>query len=126
MGLLGGDYRSTFFGRDALQVASEQGYALMQHNHDVALLTADGKLVVLDARKHAWVYNFDRQKFSLNPLPLPPAEQIRETAAFFQTAYRLYYDERLFPASNSIDVAKPGESKSAVVPATYSEPPRDH
>ncbi len=123
MGLLGGDYRSTFFGRDALQVAPENGYALMQHNHDVALLTADGKLVVLDARHHAWVYDFDREKFALNPLPLPPADRVRETAAFYQTAYRLYYDERLFPASSSIEVAKPVEAKSAIVPTAYSELP---
>ena len=97
----------------------------MQHNHDVALLTADGKLVVLDARHQAWVYDFDRHKFALNPLPMPPADRVRETAAFYQTAYRLYYDERLFPASNSIAVAETGETKSAIVPTSFAEPTCD-
>lgn len=111
MGLLGGDYRSIFFGRDALHIPPEQGYALMQHNHDVALLTADNWLVVLDARRQSWVYNFDPQTFALKPEKLPSKERVQATAAFFQTAYRLYYDERLFPAT-----------ESAIVPVSHSVP----
>ena len=97
MGLLGGDYRSVFFGRDALNLPPEQGYALMQHNHDVALLTADNKLVVLDARRQAWVYDFDQSNFSLKAEKLPSPERLRTAISFFQTANRLYYDELQFP-----------------------------
>jgi len=97
MGLLGGDYRSVFFGRDVLSLPPEQGYALMQHNHDVALLTADDKLVVLDARRQAWVYDFDKTNFSLKAEKLPSPERLRSAVSFFQTANRLYYDEHQFP-----------------------------
>ena len=38
LGRLGGSYRSVFFGRDALELDPARGYALMQHNHDLALL----------------------------------------------------------------------------------------
>lgn len=123
MGLLGGDYRSIFFGRDALHLPPEQGYALMQHNHDVALLTADQRLVVLDARRQAWVYTFDPKTFALKPERLPPKERVQATAAFFQTAYRLYYDERLFPTLDSVSIADaPAGESSAIVPAVHAVP----
>jgi phosphoglycerol transferase MdoB-like AlkP superfamily enzyme len=123
MGLLGGDYRSTFFGRDALHLPPEQGYALMQHNHDVALLTADNRLMVLDARRQAWVYTLDPKTFALQPESLPPKERVQATAAFFQTAYRLYYDERLFPALDSASNANAPKSESSnIVPASYVTP----
>ena len=123
MGLLGGDYRSIFFGRDALHLPPEQGYALMQHNHDVALLTADNRLVVLDARRQAWVYTLDPKTFALKPESLPPKERVQATAAFFQTAYRLYYDERLFPTLDSASIADaPVSGSSAIVPASHAAP----
>ncbi len=107
MGLLGGDYRSVFFGRDALNLPSEQGYALMQHNHDVALLTADNKIVVLDARRQAWVYDFDKSNFTLKAEKLPPPERLRSAISFFQTANRLYYDERQFPGLPNVPSRSP-------------------
>ncbi len=123
MGLLGGDYRSIFFGRDALHLPPEQGYALMQHNHDVALLTADNRLVVLDARRQSWVYTLDPKTFALKPESLPPKERVQATAAFFQTAYRLYYDERLFPTLDSASIADaPAGESSAIVPAVHAVP----
>ena len=115
MGLLGGDYRSIIYGRDVLRLPPEQGYALMQHNHDVALLTADQRLVVLDARRQAWVYTFDPKTFALKPEKLPSKDRVQATAAFFQTAYRLYYDERLFPTVDSASIADASESRSAAI-----------
>ena len=115
MGLLGGDYRSIFYGRDVLRLPPEQGYALMQHNHDVALLTADQRLVVLDARRQAWVYTFDPKTFALKPEKLPSKDRVQATAAFFHTAYRLYYDERLFPTVDSASIADASESRSAAI-----------
>lgn len=123
MGLLGGDYRSIFFGRDALNLPPEQGYALMQHNHDVALLTADNRLVVLDARRQAWVYTFDPKTFTLKPESLPSKERVQATAAFFQTAYRLYYDERLYPTGDvSVIAEAPAGGSSVIVPASHAAP----
>ena len=120
---LGGDYRSTFFGRNALHLPPEQGYTLMQHNHDVALLTADQRLVVLDARRQAWVYKFDPQTFALKPESLPPKERVQATAAFFQTAYRLYYDERLLPTLDSASIADaPANGSSAIEPVSHTAP----
>ena len=121
MGLLGGDYRSIFFGRDALHLPPEQGYALMQHNHDVALLTADNRLVVLDARRQAWVYTFDPKTFELKPERLPSKERVQATAAFFQTAYRLYYDERLYPTGDASAIAN-ADGSSVIVPAAHAAP----
>ncbi len=121
MGLLGGDYRSTFFGRDVRHLPPEQGYALMQHNHDVALLTADQRLVVLDARRQAWVYTLDPKTFALKPERLPPKDRVQATAAFFQTAYRLYYDERLFPTLDAASITgAPASESSAIVPASHA------
>lgn len=122
MGLLGGDYRSIFFGRDALNLPPEQGYALMQHNHDVALMTADKRLVVLDARRQAWVYTLNPKTFELIPESLPPQDRVQATAAFFQTAYRLYYDNRLFPTTDTSGIAGNRSGESAIVPASHAAP----
>ena len=121
MGLLGGNYRSIFFGRDAFNVPPEQGYALMQHNHDVALLTADKRLVVLDARRQSWVYLLDPKTFELIPENLPPKERVQATAAFFQTAYRLYYDDRLFP-TGATSIATDRADAPTIVPASHATP----
>ncbi len=124
MGLLGGEYRSTFFGRDALNLPPEQGYALMQHNHDVALLTADNKLVVLDARRQGWVYDFDQSTFGLKPERLPPKQRLRAAISFFQTANRLYYDDRLFPAPPSSEDHYESVQPSGIATAPQATPPR--
>lgn len=123
MGLLGGDYRSIFFGRDALNLPPEQGYALMQHNHDVALLTADQRLVVLDARRQAWVYTLNPQTFELKPERVPSKQRVQTISAFFQTAYRLYCDERLFPTPDVTSIADASVSNHPlVVPALHATP----
>ena len=122
MGLLGGEYRSIFFGRDAFSVPPEQGYALMQHNHDIALLTADKRLVVLDARRQSWVYLLDPKTFELIPENVPPKERVQATAAFFQTAYRLYYDDRLFPTSGETSIATDRAGAATIVPASHATP----
>lgn len=97
LGLLGGDYRGAFFGRDALSIDPAAGYALMQHNHDLALLDASGRMAVLGANRAAGCYRYDQATFALARDRQPEADLIDDCAAFFQTADELYYSERLYP-----------------------------
>lgn len=97
LGLLGGDYRGAFFGRDALAIDPAAGYALMQHNHDLALLDASGRMAVLGANRAAGCYRYDPATFALTRDRQPEADLVADCAAFFQTADELYYSERLYP-----------------------------
>jgi hypothetical protein len=47
---------------------------------------------------------------------------VQATAAFFQTAYRLYYDDRLFPTTDEIRVAGDRAGMSSIVPASHAVP----
>jgi len=98
MGLLGGSYRSVFFGRDVLNLDPKKGYALMQHNHDVALLDASNHLTVLGMSKSVSNFQFDPKTFRLNPVTIGNAKHTADTISFFQLANRLYYDEQCYPA----------------------------
>jgi phosphoglycerol transferase MdoB-like AlkP superfamily enzyme len=100
MGLLGGEYRGVFFGRDALAINPADGYALMQHNHDLALLDAKGNMAVLGANRSANCYRYDKTTFGLKAMGLSNPELVADCAAFFQTADELYYAERLYPAGD--------------------------
>lgn len=98
LGLLGGTYRSVFFGRDIFQTDADGGYALMQHNHDLALLESDGRMLVLGSQKKATQYQFDGKAFALRQRKEPDDEFRRDTIAFYQLAQKLYYEDRWFPA----------------------------
>jgi phosphoglycerol transferase MdoB-like AlkP superfamily enzyme len=102
MGVLGGPYRSVFYGRDVLHIDPASAYALMQHNHDVALLGADEQLVMLGCPKTVSAYRLNGSDF-LNQLtrgePADPAgPRVRDVISFYQTADELYYADRLFPS----------------------------
>ena len=97
LGLLGGSYRSVFYGRDALTIPPSTGYALMQHNHDLALLDAKGRMCVLGGQKSANIFRLNRSDFSLKDLGPPDPELLMDSIAFFQSAYELYYAEKLYP-----------------------------
>jgi phosphoglycerol transferase MdoB-like AlkP superfamily enzyme len=97
LGLLGGSYRSVFYGRDALTIPPSQGYALMQHNHDLALLDANDRMCVLGGQKAANQFILNRDDFSLKDIGPPDPDLLQDTIAFFQSAYRLYYAEKLYP-----------------------------
>jgi phosphoglycerol transferase MdoB-like AlkP superfamily enzyme len=97
MGLLGGAYRSVFFGRDVTQLAPHEGLAVMQHNHEVALLTANHELTVLSVGKKAWNFRLDPSTYLLDPVSYPGAAALIQVTSYFQTAYRLYTEERCFP-----------------------------
>ena len=101
LGLLGGSYRSTFFGRDINQLGPQEGLALMQHNHDVAILDARNNLTVLSAGKNAWGYRLDPRTYKLSPGGFPEPAGLTKVIGYFQTAHRLYYGERCYPGVGS-------------------------
>ncbi|MBI3461912.1 MAG: sulfatase-like hydrolase/transferase [Planctomycetes bacterium] len=97
LGVLGGSYRSVFFGRDALNIDPASGYAVMQHNHDLALLESDSRLVVLGCPRTVRAYRMDRTTMSLTPDEQPDSERIADSISLYQAADQLYYDENYFP-----------------------------
>ncbi len=96
MGRLGGSYRSVFYGRNVLGIEPSSAYALMQHNHSLALLRADDTMTVLSCPKKVRSYRLDRATFGLKPVD-DSKRDVDDVIAFFQTANRLYYDEKYFP-----------------------------
>ncbi len=114
MGRLGGKYRSVFYGRDALRIDPASAYALMQHNHSLGLLRADGIMTVLGCPKSVRTYRLNRSTFSLTPVD--ETDGVADVVAFYQTANRLYYDERYFP-----DLRAKGDAGR---PAMASDEPR--
>ncbi|RMH58985.1 MAG: alkaline phosphatase family protein [Candidatus Hydrogenedentota bacterium] len=101
MGVLGGTYRSTFFGNDMLSISQDSGFAPMQHNHDLILLRADNHVGMVSARKRYRTFRYDTQTYILDPLPHPDSDLVRTTAALFQLADHLYYTDALFPGGNA-------------------------
>ena len=104
MARLGGEYRSVFFGRDVLTTRPEDGRALMQHNHDVAVLTPQHQLVDLGFNRTAWEFEVAPHDLTLTQKGFPEPEHLQNTAALFQTAFKLYYSDRWYPGRSS-----PGE-----------------
>lgn len=97
MARLGGEYRSVFFGHDVVTTPPEQGRAVMQHNHDVALLTPQKQLVTLGFNRTAWEFDVGSEDFSLTQQGFPDPGHLQNTAALFQSAFRLYYSDKWFP-----------------------------
>ncbi len=96
LGLTNWTFNSTFFGRDLFDVPKDRGYALMQHDRDVGFLRGD-RLAVYRPDTSANIYLFDRPSAHFNPAPPAPADDdlVKDGAAFYQTAYELYVQERL-------------------------------
>lgn len=97
MGRLGGSYRSVFFGSDILKLRPEEGRAVMQHNHDVAVLDAKNHMVVLGFNHTKLGFDLDPATFKLKRSKEPDPSLLLETIALFQSTYDLYYEERWFP-----------------------------
>lgn len=101
MARLGGKYRSVFFGQDVLTTPSDAGRAVMQHNHDVALLTPQRELVTLGFNRTAWDFDVASTDFALMQKGIPDPEHLQNTAAIFQSAFRLYYSDKWFPDNST-------------------------
>jgi phosphoglycerol transferase MdoB-like AlkP superfamily enzyme len=97
LGVLGGSYPSVFFGRDVLALGPAEGCALMQHNHDLALLGSDNRMIVLGSGRKVTEYRLDASTFALTLSGAPDTERASDTIALFQMADRLYYAEQHYP-----------------------------
>lgn len=102
LGCLGGEYRSVFFGHDARRIPASEGRAIMQHNHDVALLDANNRLAMLGFHRAADLRQLDPATFELRRTHGSDQEPVKNTAALFQTAYQLYYSDHWFPDRASV------------------------
>ncbi len=99
LGLLNVSYESQFFGRNLLDVAEGQTWALMNHNRDVALLR-DNRLAVLGLKQdiELWARDPDTGKFTRLPVD-SDSGLVRDAIAWYQTAYREYRTHALRPAT---------------------------
>lgn len=93
LGQLGGRYRTVMFGRDALAADAGQGRALMQHNHDLALLRADGRMTVLSLSAEPSTYLVDPASFEAKQIEVDD-EEVNTAVSLFQSANDLYYADR--------------------------------
>ncbi len=101
MGMLGGSYRSVFFGRDALALDPKDGYAIMQHNHEIAMLNAENHLTILSSQKRTFSFDVDPTTAELTPKKELYKEDAANLMSIFQTANRLYYGDACHPDSTS-------------------------
>lgn len=90
LGLLNVSYDSVFFGRDVLHDDGDRRYALLSHNRDVALYH-DQSLVVLGIQRAVGTYHYDKISNEQQPIR-HDADNVRDAASLFQTAYNLYRD----------------------------------
>ncbi len=97
LGLLGGDYRTVFYGQDMLQTPPHLGRAIMQHNHDLAWLTSNDQLFVLGLKRSRELFELQKPSFELRRLQTPQdAPTLKSLISLFQVANRMYYEERQF------------------------------
>ncbi|WP_339674640.1 LTA synthase family protein [uncultured Gimesia sp.] len=97
MARLGSDYRSVFFGYDVLRRKPGQGREIMQHNHDVALLDSENRMVVLGFGQSVEEFELNRVNHQLDQQASPNQDMVHNAIALFQSAYELYYSDRWFP-----------------------------
>ena len=88
LGLLHWSYDTTWFGRDILRMSAGEGYALLNHNRDVALLRA-GRLATLGFRSSLQTQAYDAVSGRLAPTSPDPSLE-GDAIAVFQMADRLF------------------------------------
>ena len=86
-----------------LQTPPAEGRAVMQHNHDVAVLDARNRMVVLGYNRSVWGFHLDPAGFRLQRTSALDPHMLETTAALFQSASALYYAERWFPETETKD-----------------------
>jgi len=94
LGLLGLEYTAPFYGIDVLnqQGDPQQHPLLLNHNHDVAMLT-DDRMVVLGLQKSAELFAYDREQDS--QVRQEDDEQLFDrAAAIYQSAYELFIQKQ--------------------------------
>src|SRR5208283_3247854 len=96
LGLLGRPYESMFFGRDLLKSQPAGGWALLNHNRDIGLLTHD-RLVVLGLRQTVEFYQGDPKVVDMSSLANPSdadRDIEKDAIAIYQVADDLYMHRR--------------------------------
>ncbi len=97
LGMLGGAYRTVFYGQDMLRTPPSQGRAIMQHNHDLAWLTSNDQLFVLGLKHKRELFALEKPSFELRSQPIPSeAPTMKSLISLFQVADRIYYGDRQF------------------------------
>jgi phosphoglycerol transferase MdoB-like AlkP superfamily enzyme len=92
LGLLGFAYDSTFYGRDLLREDPREPYVLLQHDRDIARLRGS-RLTLLSTGMQAYAFDLDSSSSSFGR-SAPSEEEIRDTAALYQSAFRLFENGR--------------------------------
>jgi len=90
LGLLNMSYDSVFFGHDVLLADGNRPYALLSHNRDVALYH-DHSLTVLGIQREVAAYRYNKLSNEQQRTERD-ADDVRDAASLFQTAYNLYRD----------------------------------
>jgi phosphoglycerol transferase MdoB-like AlkP superfamily enzyme len=82
MGMLGGEYRSPFFGRDVLNGCGEDNFALMVYNRKRYGIVSGSHMVVLTETGETLAYERSRADASWLPAALaPPQQELGHNAA---------------------------------------------
>ena len=89
LGLLGGEYWSTFFGRDLFRLPEADGGAPLTHNNDLALLEGD-QLAVLGLHGSTRLFRRAGKAWRPAKASRPGTDPVGDAIAYFQTADRLY------------------------------------
>ncbi|MCW5626269.1 MAG: LTA synthase family protein, partial [Burkholderiales bacterium] len=88
LGLLRLSYDSPLPGRDILRMAPEDGYALFNHNRNVALMR-DGQIATLGFGGTVQTERYDRKSGELEPAP-HDRELEHDAMAIFELSYELF------------------------------------
>jgi phosphoglycerol transferase MdoB-like AlkP superfamily enzyme len=92
LGIIGGSYESSFFGRDIRRTPPAEGRALMTHGSEVALLRGD-RMAVLGLRGEVTVYRYDHSAETLSPLDSSDDEAralVEDAIAYYHGADEMY------------------------------------
>ncbi len=90
MGLLGIEYQTTFYGRDVLSLAPADGYALLQHDRDVAILRGDRMAILSTGRREA-AYSYQSETRRFTEIPKEQASDLLSDAiSYYETGYDLF------------------------------------
>jgi len=104
MGITGGEYRSTFFGRDVLNGASAEHFALVIYNKKRYGIVGDRQLIVLSetGEKLAYERTSDKDSWRQTPMTAPLNERAIDAASLLRVAEDLlvsgrYTAEKVLP-----------------------------
>ena len=92
LGLLHLNYESWLPGRDILRMGPNDGYAIFNHNRNIAMMR-DGEIATLGFRKTVNTQRYDAASDQLLPAGVNP-ELERDTQALFQLSWEMFADGR--------------------------------